>query len=64
MAKLALLNVMSHPKHDVDAVVSQTVEKWGGVDVLATMQVSISHDLVDPAGKEELTEEVWDKVLQ
>jgi sorbitol-6-phosphate 2-dehydrogenase len=51
-------------KADVDAVVAKTLEKWGTVDALVNNAgINIPRFLVDPAGKEELTEDVWDKVF-
>src|SRR5210317_1401513 len=51
-------------KADVDAVVAKTLEKWGTVDALVNNAgINIPRLLVDPAGKEELTEDVWDKVV-
>ena len=51
-------------KADVDSVIAQTLEKWGAVDVLVNNAgINIPRLLVDPAGKEELTEDVWDKVF-
>ena len=51
-------------KADVDAVVAKTIEKWGTVDALVNNAgINIPRLLVDPAGKEELTEDVWDKVF-
>ncbi len=51
-------------KADVDAVIAKTLEKWGTVDALVNNAgINIPRLLVDPAGKEELTEDVWDKVF-
>ena len=50
-------------KADVDAVVAKAIEKWGTVDALVNNAINIPRLLVDPAGKEELTEDVWDKVF-
>jgi sorbitol-6-phosphate 2-dehydrogenase len=46
------------------AVFSATLEEWGRVDVLINNAgINIPRLLVDPAGKEELTEAVWDKMM-
>ena len=51
-------------KSDVDSVIAKTLEKWGTVDaVVNNAGINIPRLLVDPAGKEELTEDVWDKVF-
>ena len=51
-------------KQNVDALIDKTVEKWGGVDALVNNAgINVPRLLVDPAGKEELTEEIWDKVF-
>ena len=51
-------------KSEVESVVEHAVEKWGSVDVLVNNAgINIPRLLVDPTGKEELTEEVWDKVF-
>ena len=48
----------------MEAVVAQALENWGSVDVLVNNAgINIPRLLVDPAGKEELTEEIWDKVF-
>jgi sorbitol-6-phosphate 2-dehydrogenase len=50
-------------KASVDAMIAKTVEGFGGLDILVNNAgILIPRLLVDPAGKEELTEEIWDKV--
>ncbi len=51
-------------KEDVDALVGATIDRWGSIDVLVNNAgINIPRLLVDPAGKEEMTEDVWDKVF-
>jgi len=51
-------------KEDVDGLVKATIERWGSIDVLVNNAgINIPRLLVDPAGKEEMTEDVWDKVF-
>ncbi len=50
-------------KSAVDAMVAAAV-KLGGLDILVNNAgINIPRLLVDPAGKEELTEQIWDKVV-
>jgi sorbitol-6-phosphate 2-dehydrogenase len=47
----------------VDALVAAVREKLGRIDILVNNAgILIPRLLVDPAGKEELTEDIWDKV--
>jgi len=51
-------------KASVDAMIATTVESLGSVDVLVNNAgINIPRLLVDPEGKEELTEDIWDKVV-
>ena len=51
-------------KEDVDGLVKATIDRWGSIDVLVNNAgINIPRLLVDPAGKEEMTEDVWDKVF-
>jgi len=51
-------------KADVDELIEKTVERWDSIDVLVNNAgINIPRLLVDPAGKEEMTEDVWDKVF-
>ncbi len=51
-------------KESVDAMVAATLEAFGGIDILVNNAgINIPRLLVDPAGKEELTEKVWDTVV-
>ena len=51
-------------KASVDAMVQATLDTFGSVDILVNNAgINIPRLLVDPAGKEELTEEIWDKVV-
>ncbi len=51
-------------KESVDALIAAVLEKYGKVDVLVNNAgINIPRLLVDPAGEEELTEAVWDKVV-
>jgi len=51
-------------KASVDAMVQTTLDTFGSVDILVNNAgINIPRLLVDPAGKEELTEEIWDKVV-
>jgi len=51
-------------KESVDAMLQATLDTFGSVDILVNNAgINIPRLLVDPAGKEELTEEIWDKVV-
>ena len=51
-------------KTSVDAMMQATLDAFGSVDILVNNAgINIPRLLVDPAGKEELTEEIWDKVV-
>ena len=51
-------------KISVDAMVQTGLKAFGRIDILVNNAgVNIPRLLVDPAGKEELTEDVWDKVV-
>ena len=51
-------------KASVETMVEVTVGELGGLDILVNNAgINIPRLLVDPAGKEELTEEIWDKVV-
>ena len=51
-------------KVSVDAMVQATLDAFGCVDILVNNAgINIPRLLIDPAGKEELTEEIWDKVV-
>ena len=50
-------------KQSVDAMMQATLDQFGRVDILVNNAgILIPRLLVDPAGKEELTEQIWDKV--
>lgn len=58
----ACCDVSSQP--DVDRLIKEAVRRWGSVDVLVNNAgINVPRLLVDPSGKEELTEEIWDKVF-
>lgn len=51
-------------KESVDGMVQATLGAFGSVDILVNNAgINIPRLLIDPAGKEELTEEIWDKVV-
>jgi len=51
-------------KASVDAMVQASLDAFGCVDILVNNAgINVPRLLVDPAGKEELTEEIWDKVV-
>lgn len=51
-------------KESVDKLIAVTLEVFGAVDVLVNNAgINIPRLLVDPAGKEELTEAIWDEVV-
>ena len=51
-------------KASVDDMVHAALDAFGCVDILVNNAgINIPRLLVDPAGKEELTEEIWDKVV-
>lgn len=48
----------------VDGMIAATLERFGRVDILVNNAgILIPRLLIDPAGKEELSEDVWDKVV-
>ena len=51
-------------KASVDAMVKAALDAFGKVDILVNNAgILIPRLLVDPAGKEELTEQIWDKMV-
>jgi len=51
-------------KANVDAMVRAVLDTFGRIDILVNNAgINIPRLLVDPAGKEELTEEIWDRVV-
>ena len=51
-------------KADVDQMIQFTLDTFGSVDALVNNAgINVPRLLVDPAGKEELTEDIWDKVF-
>ncbi len=51
-------------KASVDAMINTALDGFGSIDILVNNAgINIPRLLVDPAGKEELTEEIWDKVV-
>jgi sorbitol-6-phosphate 2-dehydrogenase len=51
-------------KASVDALIKATLDTFGNLDILVNNAgILIPRLLVDPAGKEEITEEIWDKVV-
>ncbi len=51
-------------KASVEAMIQTALDAFGSVDILVNNAgINIPRLLVDPAGKEELTEEIWDKVV-
>ncbi len=51
-------------KSSVEAMTQTVLDAFGSIDILVNNAgISIPRLLVDPAGKEELTEEIWDKVV-
>jgi len=51
-------------KASIDAMIKTALDGFGSIDILVNNAgINIPRLLVDPAGKEELTEEIWDKVV-
>lgn len=51
-------------KASVNAMTQAVLDAFGGIDILVNNAgINIPRLLVDPNGKEELTEEIWDKVV-
>jgi sorbitol-6-phosphate 2-dehydrogenase len=51
-------------RDSVDSLVKTALDAFGNIDILVNNAgINIPRLLVDPAGREELTEEVWDKVV-
>ena len=51
-------------KKDVEGMVQTAIDQFGSVDVLVNNAgINVPRLLVDPSGKEELTEEIWDQVF-
>ncbi|HCO94209.1 MAG TPA: sorbitol-6-phosphate 2-dehydrogenase [Phycisphaerales bacterium] len=51
-------------KSSVDAMVAAALDAFGRIDILVNNAgILIPRLLVDPAGKEELTEQIWDKMI-
>ncbi len=51
-------------KSSVDAMIKTALDAFGSVNILVNNAgINIPRLLVDPAGKEELTEDIWDKVV-
>jgi len=51
-------------KASVDAMIQAALDAFSRIDILVNNAgINVPRLLVDPAGKEELTEEIWDKVV-
>jgi sorbitol-6-phosphate 2-dehydrogenase len=51
-------------KKSVDSVVSRTLETFESIDILLNNAgINMPRLIIDPAGKEEVTEDVWEKIV-
>ncbi len=51
-------------KDSVDQIVSAVLGIYGGIDVLVNNAgINVPRLLVDPAGREEITEDIWDRIV-
>ena len=51
-------------KANVDSMIHTALDNFGGIDILVNNAgILIPRLLVDPAGKEEITEQIWDKMV-
>jgi sorbitol-6-phosphate 2-dehydrogenase len=51
-------------KNSVDSMISKTLETFGSIDILLNNAgINMPRLIIDPAGKEEITEDVWDKIV-
>ena len=51
-------------KSSVDAMIKTALDAFGSIDILVNNAgINVPRLLVDPVGKEELTEEIWDKIV-
>jgi len=51
-------------KKSVDSMISKTLETFGSIDILLNNAgINMPRLIIDPAGKEEISEDVWEKIV-